>query len=315
MHRIVFLDRASLRADLRKPSFPHQWSEFDHTQPGDVVPRLRDSTIAITNKVPLREETLTQLPSLKLIAVSATGVDIIDLESCRRRGISVCNVRNYATHSVPEHVFSLMLCLRRNLFNLRNDVQAGAWAKTTQFCLLDHHIRELHGATLGLIGYGALAQGVERIGNAFGMRIIIAERKGAMTIRPGRCSFEEVLRDSDIMSLHAPLTAETRGMIGASELRAMKPEAILINTARGGLVDEAALAEAIRTGIIAGAGVDVLSSEPPREGNPLLELNSPNLIVTPHVAWASDEAMQVLADQLIDNVEAFAAGNPRNLIK
>jgi glycerate dehydrogenase len=315
MHRIVFLDRASLRADVRKPSFPHQWSEFDHTKPEDLVSRLHGATIAITNKVPLREADLAQLPSLKLIAVSATGVDIIDLESCRRRGISVCNVRNYATHSVPEHVFTLMLSLRRNLLNLRNDVQAGAWAKTTQFCLLDHRIRDLHGATLGLIGYGTLAQSVERIGNAFGMRIIIAERKGAMTIRPGRCSFEELLRDSDILSLHAPLTAETRGMIGASELQMMKPEAILINTARGGLVDEAALAEAIRTGVIAGAGVDVLSSEPPREGNPLLDLNSANLIVTPHVAWASDEAMQVLADQLIDNVEAFAAGNPRNLIK
>jgi glycerate dehydrogenase len=314
MHRIVFLDRASLRAKIKQPSFPHEWIDFDSTDPDQLVERVRGADIAITNKVPFREATLAQLPELKFIAVSATGFDIVDIESCRRRGIAVSNVRNYSPHSVPEHALMLMLTLRRNLLNLRRAVQGGAWQRTKQFCILDHPIGELHGATLGLIGYGSLARGVEQLARAFGMNIIIAERQGAQDVRKGRRSFEAVLRESDIVSLHAPLTPETRAMISAAELRMMKPDAILINTGRGGLVDENALADAIRKGIIGGAGVDVLSHEPPTEGNPLLDLDQSNFILTPHVAWASDEAMQTLADQLIENIEAFVRGEPRNLV-
>jgi glycerate dehydrogenase len=314
MHQIVFLDRASLRAKIKQPSFPHEWIDFDFTDPDQLVERVRGADIAITNKVPFREAALAQLPELKFIAVAATGFDIVDVESCRRRGIAVSNVRNYSPHSVPEHALMLMLTLRRNLLSLRSAVHEGAWQRTKQFCILDYPIGELHGATLGLIGYGGLARAVERLARAFGMKIIIAERKGARNVREGRHSFEAVLRESDIVSLHAPLIPETRAMIGAAELRIMKPDAILLNTGRGGLVDEHALADALRNGIIGGAGVDVLSREPPTEGNPLLEIDQPNFILTPHIAWASHEAMQTLADQLIENIESFVHGEPRNLV-
>ena len=306
MEKIVFLDRGTLKADLRRPAFAHEWVDYAETRPAEVVERLRDATIAITNKVRLGEAELSSLPELKLIAVAATGVDIIDLEYCQRRGIIVSNVRDYARHSLPEHVFMLMLSLRRNLVSYREDIHDGAWQRATQFCLLDHDIHDLHGSVLGIVGYGALGQAVEKLALAFGMRVLISEHKGARAVRAGRTSFDETLRASDIISLHCPLTDETRALIGTAELEKMKRHALLINTARGGLVDEAALAEGLRTGLIAGAGFDVLSNEPPRDGgNPLLDLRLPNFILTPHVAWASREAMQALADQLVENIEAF----------
>lgn len=279
------------------------------TAPAEVVERLRGATIAITNKVPLRAAELSQLPELKFIAVAATGVDIIDLEYCHQRNLAVANVRNYARHSVPEHVFMLILALRRNLLSYREEVARGAWAKASSFCLLTHTIRDLHDSALGLIGYGALGQAVEKLALAFGMRVLVSEHKGAQMIRAGRTPFEEVLGAANIISLHCPLNEETRGLIGRTELERMRRDALLINTARGGLVDEKALAEALRDGLIAGAGFDVLTKEPPRDGNPLLELNLPNFILTPHIAWASHEAMQTLADQLIDNLEAFKLVN------
>lgn len=306
MEKIVFLDRSTLKADVRRPAFAHEWTEYAETRPAEVVERLGGATIAITNKVPLREAELSSLPELKLIAVAATGIDIIDMEYCRERGITVSNVRNYARRAVPEHVFMLTLALRRNLIRYREDVQGGAWQRATQFCLLDHDIHDLYGSTFGIIGYGALGQAVEKLALAFGMRVLVSEHKGAREMRDGRVSFEETLRASDIISLHCPLTDETRALIGTAELEKMKRQALLINTARGGLVDEAALAEGLRCGLIAGAGFDVLSHEPPRDGgNPLLDLRLPNFILTPHVAWSSREAMQALADQLIDNIEAF----------
>jgi glycerate dehydrogenase len=310
LEKIVFLDRGTLKADLRRPAFAHEWVDYAETRPAEVVERLRDATIAITNKVRLGEAELSSLPELKLIAVAATGLDIIDLEYCQRRGIIVSNVRDYARHSLPEHVFMLMLSLRRNLVSYREDIHDGAWQRATQFCLLDHDIHDLHGSVLGIVGYGALGQAVEKLALAFGMRVLISEHKGAQAVRAGRTSFDETLRASDIISLHCPLTDGTRALIGAAELEKMKRHALLINTARGGLVDEAALAEGLRTGLIAGAGFDVLSSEPPRDGgNPLLDLRLPNFILTPHVAWASREAMQALADQLVENIEAFKYSN------
>ncbi len=278
------------------------------TAPPEIVERLKGATIVITNKVPLREAELSELPELKFIAVAATGVDIIDLDYCRKRGLPVANVRNYARHAVPEHVLMLILALSRNLLSYREDVERGAWADASGFCLLTHPIRDLHNSTLGIIGYGALGQSVEKLALCFGMSVVISEHKNALTIRPGRTSFEETLRASDIVSLHCPLNEETRGLIGRIELEMMRSDALLINTARGGLVDEQALAEALRSGLIAGAGFDVLTKEPPRDGNPLLDLNLPNFILTPHIAWASREAMQALADQLIDNIEAFLKG-------
>lgn len=314
MEKIVFLDRNTLRANIRRPAHPHEWFEYAKTSREEVLERLCAATIAITNKVPLREAELLQLPDLKFIAVAATGVDIIDLDYCRLRKIPVSNVRNYAPYSVPEHVFALILSLRRNLFSYRQEILSGAWQRSDAFCLLDYPIRELHESTLGIIGHGALGQAVERLARAFGMRVLISEHKAAESIRLGRTSFEETLRSSDVLTLHCPLTKETRNLIGTQELERMQRHALLINTARGGLVDEASLAAALRSGLIAGAGFDVLSHEPPSEGNPLLELNLPNFVLTPHIAWASDEAMQTLADQLIANIEAFIEGRPQNLV-
>jgi glycerate dehydrogenase len=314
MLRLVFLDRDALIANVRRPRFAHEWREYAESSPDEVVERLRDADIAIVNKVSLREAELAQLPQLKFIAVAATGVDIIELESCRRRNITVSNVRHYATHAVPEHALMLMLALSRNLISYRAQIERGTWQESKQFCLFGDTIRDLYERRLGIIGHGALGQAVEKLALAFGMRVTVSERKGMPEVRAGRLSFEEIIRESDIISLHCPLTPETRNLIGAAELELMRRDALLINTARGGLVDEAALAEALMNKRIGGAGFDVLSEEPPRTGNPLLDLKLPNFILTPHIAWASREAMQALADQLIDNLEAFVRGEPCNLV-
>lgn len=314
MERIVFLERNSVDAAVRRPSFAHEWCEYGTSEQADVVERLAGATIAIMNKLALGETELLQLADLKLIAVAATGTDRIDLAAAQRRGIAVANVRGYAATSVSEHVLMLALALRRNLLAYREDVRRGLWQQSKQFCLLTREIRDLRASAFGVVGYGALGRATAELARACGMKVLIAERKGAREIREGRTAFDELLRECDVVSLHAPLTDETRHLIGARELELMKPTALLINTGRGLLIDESALAEALRQGRIAGAGVDVLSNEPPREGNPLLELELPNLIVTPHVAWASRESMQSLADQLVDNIEAFVRGEPRNLV-
>lgn len=314
MERIVFLERDSIRATVRRPSFPHVWEEYPATAPEQLFERLRDATIVIPNKARLTGDLLVQLPRLKLIAEAATGTDNIDLAWCRQHGLPVTNIRGYAAHTVPEHVFMLLLALRRQLLAYRADLAAGKWQQAPMFCFFDHPIRDLAGSTLGLFGRGSLGQGVARLAEAFGMRVLWGEHKGAATVRPGYVPFETVLAEADAISLHCPLNDQTRGMIGAAELAAMRHHAILINTARGGLVDEAALAAALVAGRIAGAGFDVLSKEPPRDGNPLLALDLPNFILMPHVAWASDKAMQALADQLIDNIEAFVRGEERNRV-
>ncbi|MCC6656844.1 MAG: D-2-hydroxyacid dehydrogenase, partial [Rhodocyclaceae bacterium] len=286
-HRIVFLERESIRGTFRQPDFPHDYDEYPLSAAEDVPARVREASIVITNKVVLRGELLATLPKLKMIACAATGTDNVDLAWCREHGIVVSNIRGYAVNTVPEHVIALAMALRRNLLAYRRDVRDGQWQRSPNFCFFDHPIRDLHGATLGLIGRGSLGEGVARLAEAFGMRVLWAERKGAEKVGPGRTAFAELLRQSDVVSLHCPLNDATRGLIGEAELRLMKPEAILINTARGGIVDEAALVRALKENWIGGAGFDVLSKEPPREGNPLLELDQPNFILTPHVAWAS----------------------------
>jgi glycerate dehydrogenase len=288
-----------------------EYGETDETQ---VVDRLRDATIAICNKVALRASALSELPELRLIAVAATGTDNVDLPYCRAHNIAVCNTRGYAVSSLPEHALMLMLALRRYLVAYRDDVRAGRWQDARKFCLLDHPIGDLRGTVLGIVGFGTLGQAMAQLGGAIGMEVIVAERKHAKSIRAGRRSFADVLRLSDVLSLHCPLTEETRDLIGAEELVQMKRNALVINTARGGLIDDHALLEALKSGEIGGAGIDVLRVEPPREGNPLLEIDLPNLIVTPHNAWASRQAMQTLADQLVDTLEAFVRGEPRNLV-
>ena len=314
MEHIVFLERDSLDAQVRRPAFAHSWEEHGKLAAGEIVPRLQRATIAIVNKTPLRAEAIGRLPALKLIAVAATGTDNIDLVACRQRGIVVSNIRDYAVHTVPEHAFALILALRRNLIAYREDVARGLWQKSEQFCLSSHPIHDLHGATLGIFGEGSLGQGVASLARAFGMRVLFADHAPPKAAGIEFTPADKVLEESDVVSLHLPATPQTLNMIGASELARMKRGALLINTARGGLVDENALADALRRGIIGGAGFDVLSVEPPALGNPLLAADIPNFILTPHVAWASREAMQSLADQLIDNVEAFARGSPRNVV-
>jgi len=314
LESIVFLERGTFTINFRTPCFPHSWTDYQFTPAHQIIERLRDATIAICNKLPLRAEVLAHLPSLRLIAVAATGVDNIDLEFCRSHNIAVCNGRNYATTSLPEHVLTLIFALRRNLIAYREDVIRGAWQHAKQFCLLDHAINDVRGSTIGIVGYGALGKATENLARAVGMGVLVAERKGATVIRGGRTSFADVLRHSDVLSLHCPLTDATRNLISAAELKLMKPTAILINTARGALVDDAALVDALKDGTIGGAGIDVLRVEPPENSNVLLEEKLPNLVVTPHVAWASREATQALADQVIDNLEAFVRGEPRNLV-
>jgi glycerate dehydrogenase len=311
---IVFLERNTFNIPFRRPGFDHEWIEYGETEESQVVERLRDATIAICNKVGLRDNSLSRLPKLKLIAVAATGTDNVDLEYCRAHDIAICNTRGYAVSSLPEHALMLMLALRRNLLAYRDDVRAGRWQEAKKFCLLDHPIGDLRGTVLGIVGFGTLGQAMAQLGRAIGMEVIVAERKHETTIRPERRSFADVLRLSDVLSLHCPLTEETRNMIGAEELSQMKRDALLINTARGGLIDDHALLAALKSGNIGGAGIDVLRIEPPRESTPLLDATLPNLIVTPHNAWASKQAMQTLGSQLIDNLEAFVRGEPRNLV-
>lgn len=314
MKHIVFVDRASLPVPLRAPGIEHVWQEFERTDSAELKARIVNANIIVSNKVPLCAETLAQAHALELIVAAATGVDHIDLDYCRERGIAVANVRGYAEHSVPEHVFTLALALRRNLFAYRADVAAGQWNRSDQFCLLSHPIRDLHGATLGISGFGVLGRAVARLGECFGMRVLVAERKGAAVVRSGLTPFDELLERSDVITLHTPLNAETRHLIGERELALMQPHAILINTARGGLVDEAALVAALRAQRIGGAGFDVLSSEPPVAGNPLLDLNLPNFVLTPHVAWGSDGAMRNLAEQVVADIEAYVAGRRLNRV-
>ena len=314
MERIVFLERGTLVADVRRPRFAHEWRDYEETRAPDVVERLRGATIAVVNKLALGEAELTELPGLKLIAVAATGVDNIDLAACGRHHVAVTNVRGYAVATLPEHVLMLMLALRRSLVGLRADVRAGAWARAPHFCLHTRPLNDLRGSMLGVVGYGTLGRAVAALARAVGMEVVVAERKGAHAVRAGRATFAEALRTSDVLTLHAPLNEATRHLVGAAELKLMKPSALLINCGRGGLVDEAAPLAALRAGEIAGAGVDVLSREPPDADHPLVAADLPNLIVTPHVAWASRQAMQALADQLIANIEAFVRGEPENLL-
>lgn len=314
MHHIVFLDRSIFPGELRAPAFPHTWAEHPSTSPMELEERLRDKTIVVSSKIPLRADTLRKFPAIRFIAAAGTGVDPFDLDYCREQGIVVSNVAGYAQQTVPEHAFMLILALMRNLMAYRADVEAGGWQEATPFCLLNHRLTDLHGKTLGIVGEGAIGQGAARIARGFGMDVLFADHEPPKTDGIDYVPLDDLLARSDVVTLHCPLTPATRGLINETTLRRMKRTALLINTARGPLVDEAALVRALREGWIAGAGVDVLSSEPPRDGNLLLDLRSPNLIVTPHVAWAGDVGLRTFAEQLIGNIEAFAAGQPRNRV-
>lgn len=313
----VFLDLDSLHPqdlDLTelRDSLP-TWTFFDQTHPGQVAERLSVAEVVVTNKVCLVGEHLRTAPALRLVCVAATGTNNVDLQAAAEAGIVVSNARNYATASVTEAVFALLLSLVRQLDRYRAQVAAGHWSESPYFCLFDTPIEELSGKTLGIIGYGVLGQAVAQCAQAFGMRVIVCQRLHGQPVE-GRVPLQTILATSDVISLHCPLAASTRNLIGAPELKAMKRSAILINTARGGIVNEAALVDALRRGEIAGAGFDVAREEPPPADSPLLNYPSPSLIVTPHVAWASRSARQRLVNETTENIRAFRLGRPRNQV-
>ena len=312
---IVQLDRGSIGPGviLRKPGFAHEWISYDATPQAEVIPRLANADIAVVNKIELDAATIKQLPGLKMIAISATGFDKIDIDACRRAGIVVSNIRGYAKHTVPEHTFALMLALRRGLKGYISDLQQGLWQASPHFCLFTQPVADLHGATLGVIGNGVIGGHVARIAEAFGMTVLKSGRKEAASVLDGYTAFDEVIRRSDVITLHCPLTPETRDLIAEAEFKQMKPTSLIINTSRGGLINEADLIHALINKQIAGAGVDVVSSEPPPADHIFVKhADLPNFILTPHTGWASNEAMQVLWDQLVGHIDQFAAGTPSN---
>lgn len=312
--RVVFLDKDSLPVPVVAPACASTYVEFPWSTPEQVPERLAGATVAIVNKILLTADTLTGLPDLRLIAVAGTGHDCIDVDYCRAHGIAVCNVRGYGQHSVAEHAFALLLALRRNLLSYIALATDGTWLRSGQFCLYGPPLADLHGTVLGIVGAGSIGRAAAAIGQGFGMHAIYAAIPSRPPGTAGRVSLSELLASADVVSLHCPLTSATRGLIGAAELALMKRNAILVNTARGELVDEAALASALRAGQIAGAAFDVLSDEPPMAGNPLLQPGVPNFLLTPHVAWASDSAMRTLTDDVRSNIDAWATGRPRNLV-
>ena len=315
--RGVFLDSATVdRHDLDlgalKSSLP-DWSIRGTTTADEIGNAIQNADIIISNKVLLDRETLQLADSLKLICVAATGTNNVDLGAAKERGITVCNARGYATTSVVEHVFTLILALTHHLHDYQTAVSKGKWHTAESFCLLDYPIRELAGQTLGIIGYGELGSAVATMGRAFGMNILVAQRPGGAP-RAGRLPLQQLLSRADIISLHCPLADTTRNLIDHGEFALMGKDTLLINTARGGIVNEIALRQALQSGKIAGAAMDVLSEEPPHRGNPLLDEPVPNLLVTPHIAWASINARQSLINELTDNILAFLKGRPRNVV-
>lgn len=310
--KAVFLDASTLGDDVDLSpieAVTGSLTRYDRTEAGQVVERIRGFDTVLVNKVPLGSAEFAACPELKTVAVVATGVNNIDLKAARERGIRVLNVTRYGRSTVAQHTMALILALATRLLDYDRDVRSGRWARSDMFCLMDHPIMELEGRTLGIIGFGDLGQGVAERARAFGMKILLGARPGQA---PGevdgypRLPLDELLPQVDVLSLHCLLTEETRNLIGARELAMMKREALLINTSRGGLVDEQALADALRAGTIAGAGFDVLSEEPPRHGNPLLAGDIPNLIITPHCAWASREARQRIVDITARNLASVA---------
>ncbi len=281
--------------------------------PEERSARLRGARVAVTNKVLLDRAVLASAPELRLVCLTATGTNNVDLAAARELGIAVANVTGYATAAVVQHVFALILAHATRLLDYRAAVAAGAWSSSAQFCLLDFPIFELAGKTLGIVGYGELGRAVARVAQAFGMEVLVAQRPGGPP-QEGRLPLMELLPRVDVLSLHCPLADNTRDLIGVAELALMRPTALLVNTARGGLVDGEALAAALRAGTIGGAALDVLSVEPPPTGHPLLAPDIPNLILTPHTAWASREARQRVMDEVARNIAAFAAGERRNRV-
>ncbi|MDX1518100.1 MAG: D-2-hydroxyacid dehydrogenase [Woeseiaceae bacterium] len=315
--KAVFLDYATMGGGLDVSPLQSAVDELvihDATPDDAVADRIRDADAVLTNKIRLTPALIGAAQRLKFIGLTATGTDNIDLDAAREHGIAVANIRDYCTRSVVEHVFGLLLMLTHSLPLFHRSVRKGLWQKSEDPFLLNHPVRELSAMTLGIVGHGALGRGVAATGQAFGMDVLISARPGSGQVPEGRVAFDDLLARSDVVSLHCPLNDQTRGLIGARELEAMKNTAILVNTARGGLVDSRALADALRNGVIGAAAVDVLPHEPPAGGDPLLDYDGDNLIVTPHIAWASNEARQNAIEELAANIRAFSNGESRNRV-
>lgn len=313
----MFLDRETLppKTTLKPIPFEHEIEIFGQTSPEHVAQRISDADIVITNKAKVSKAAIEGAKHLKLIAIAATGTDNVDLTTCKERGITVSNIRGYAVHTVPEHTFALIFALRRSIVAYRESVRSGRWEDSGQFCFFDHPIKDLAGSTIGIIGDGVLGQAVGNIARSLNMTVRFASHKGKPSMGPLYTEFDEVLKTSDVISLHCPLLPETRNIIDEADFAKMQQKPLIINTARGGLVNEEALVRALSNGLISGAGFDVATEEPPGASHPFSSLRSThNFILTPHVAWASEEAIQSLADQLIDNVSAFVRGAPRNMV-
>lgn len=313
----VFLDFATMGPGLDVSSLCSLLPElefFDVTDDHQIAERIQDAEFVLANKVRLTGELLKDAPTLRFIGLTATGTDNVDLITAKQCAIAVCNIRAYCTQSIAEHVFGCLLNLTHSLDKYNRTVRAGEWQHSPDFCLLSHPIRELSAMTLGIVGHGNLGKGVANIARAFGMEVLISARPGADSVGDGRVAFDEVLRRADVISLHCPLTEATTGLFDQAAFEKMKSDAILINTARGGLVDSAALVAALKNGDIAAAALDVLPQEPPVDGNPLLEYEGPNLCITPHVAWGSNEARQAAIDQLTATIAAFKNNEELNRV-
>lgn len=314
--RGVFLDRDSLDCGDLDFSAIEQglsgWEFFAETLAHEAAARVAGANVVVSNKVMLGADELRRIGTPGLVCIAATGTNNVDLEAAQRLGIPVSNVTGYATPSVVEHVFALILGLMRKLEQYHGAALNGRWAASKQFCLLDYPLQELSGKTLGIVGFGELGKAVAQVAQAFGMSVLVAQRPGSVGSLEGRLPLHELLPRVDVLSLHCPLNEQTRNLIGARELSLMKSYAVLINTARGGVVDEQALADSLRNGVLGGAGVDVLAQEPPRQGSPLLQADVPNLIVTPHVAWGSRESRQRLVDEIAKNIASWKQGTVRN---
>ena len=316
--RSVFLDYAtvSLNDDLDASALLRAMPTLElrsHTAQGQVDEAIAGADVVLMNKLRITREVIERTPSLKLVALAATGTNNVDLEAARERGVAVCNLHDYCTASVVQHTMGALLLLTHKLREYDALVRSGAWQRGEQFCLLDYPIRELTGRKLGIVGYGTLGKGVARAAQVFGMEVLVANRPGGARVA-GRLDLDELLPVVDVLSVHCPLTPATQGMIGAAQIARMKRDAVLINTARGALVDSAALADALRAGRLGGAAIDVLPQEPPVDGNPLLAGDIPNLIVTPHIAWAARESRQRCIDEMAANVEDFRRGGRRGRV-
>ena len=307
--KIVLLDRVTIPSHIAipQPNFPHEWVEYERTSPEQTVERMQGAQIAITNKVIFNREVMQKLPDLKLIALLATGMNNIDLVAAKELGITVKNVTGYSVVTVPEHVIGFIFNFKRSLTGWYNDQLRGKWSDSKQFCYFDYPITDVRGSTLGIIGKGCIGSEVGRLASALGMNVLYAEHRHATTCREGYTPFEEVLKQSDIVTLHCPLTENTQNLINKETLSLFKRGALLINTGRGPLVNELDLLEALKSGQLGGAALDVLVKEPPPKDHPLIiaAQTMPNLIITPHVAWASDSAITTMVNKVRSNIEEF----------